>query len=143
MTSLIGIWRGMVVVIAIMGMLLSIPGSARAAESVSVEMACPLTLPSSGGPLTITLTLRNRTSVAKTVVASALAVHLANLNVLGPFVVPVSVTLPPHGTQVVPYVSTNFPGGLAAPGILASIGVGLLDGANSPLGGNFCLVRIL
>ena len=143
MRNPVGVWRGLVVVFGVMGILLLIPGIPRAAESVTVELTCPSTIPSGGGPLTITLTLKNRTSVSKTIARSALAVHLANLNLLGPFIVPLSTTLAPHATQVVPYVATNFPAGAASGGILATIGVAVLDGANNPLGGNYCLVRVL
>jgi hypothetical protein len=133
----------LLIMVATAAVVAVMPATSQAGDPLGVDLACPTTMPSSGGTLTITLTLRNRTSTAKTVAKSALGVHLANSNILGPFIVPFSITLAPRANQVVPYVSTAFPAGTAPAGTLTSIGVTLLDNANKHLGGNFCRVQIL
>jgi len=137
-------WSARIAALVVVGSIVFIPISLPASQDpLSVELACPITIPSSGGPLTITLTLTNRTSTARTIAKSALAVHLGNLNLMGPFIVPFTRTLAPRATQVVPYVSTTFPAGTAAAGTLVSIGVTMLDSGNKPIGSKACLVQIL
>jgi hypothetical protein len=114
MTSRIDSWKRLPIVGAVIlagGMLLG--STAEAGDAVSVELACSTTIPATGGPLNITLTLQNRTATSKSIAKSGLVAHLGNMNLLGPFFVPLVRTLAPFGTQVVPYVATAFPAGAA------------------------------
>lgn len=133
--------RLIVAAVVLLG-LLSIVGPAEAGDPLDVQLACSTSIPFTGGPLNITATIRNKTASTQTVATSALAAHLGNLNLLGPFVVPFSAGLAPLATVVLPYLSTSFPGGVASPGTFTTINVILMNSINHPLGSSICLVRI-
>ena len=135
-------WWRLLFVGAVLGGVGLVGGAAEARETIEITPACPTTIAATGGPLNITLTLRNRTNIARTIATSAVAVHLGNLNLLGPFIVPLARTLSPFQTVVVPYLATQFPAGLASPGTLLSFGVMALDTANERMGGGQCLIRV-
>ena len=142
MTRRIDSWRRLpIVALVILGGLMLLVGTAEA-DAVNVELACPTTIPATGGPLSITLTLQNRTATSKSIAKSGLVAHLGNMNLLGPFFVPLVRSLNPFGTQVVPYVTTSFPAGAAAPGSFVTLAVIVMDSANKPLGSNFCVVQV-
>ena len=126
----------------VLGGLILIGGTAEAGDPLEVELACSTSIPATGGPLSITLTMRNKTSAPKAIATSALVVHVGNLNLLGPFLVPFSANLAPFATQVLPYLSSPFPAGSASPGTFITVSVIVMDSANKPLGSNFCLIRI-
>ena len=135
-------WGRLTVVgVMILSSLVPIAGHA-AADPVGVELACPATIASTGGPLNISLTLSNKKSSSQSIAKSALLAYLGNLNVLGPFSVPFVRTLPPFGTQVVPYMASSFPAGVAVPGTFVILAVTVMDSANKPLGSNICYVQI-
>ena len=131
-------------VLVLVAALLLVPGASEAADPIAVDVTCPVTIASAGGPLTISLNLRNRTAQTRNIAKSAIGVHLGNLNLLGPFIVPLARTLAPRATSVVnPYLATQFPGGAAPAGTLASVGVVVMDAANKPIGTGHCLVQVL
>lgn len=120
-------------------------GIAMAGDPLSVNVTCPATLSAAnGGALNLPLSLTNNTSGVQHVAKSALGVHLGNVDALGPFVIPLSATILPHQTALVPnYLSATFPGGnVAAAGTFVSLGVLVMDAANKPLGSGFCLVEM-
>jgi len=136
-------WRSLPIVgIAVLTGLILVGGPAEARDPIEVTLACPTTILSTGGSLNITLTAKNRTSSPKAIAAGALAVHIGNLNLLGPFVIPLTLNLGPSATAVVPFFSSPVPAGTAPPGILVTVGVFVMDSANQPIGSNYCLVRI-
>jgi hypothetical protein len=143
----IGSWRSVLIVGAVvLGGLILIAETAKAAngrpDSIEVELACPTAIAAGGGLLSITLTMRNKTSVTKTVTKSGIVVHLGNLNLLGPFFVPLSVSLAPFQTKVVPYLSTSFPAGAAPPGTFSGVNVFVMDSANQISGNGSCFIQI-
>ena len=112
-----------------------------AAEDVKVEPLCPSSI-TRGGPLNIDLRLINKTSTTVTIARSGLVAHLGNLNVLGPFVIPLTDTLNPFETITQSgYLKVPFPTN-ASPGTFTSVGVGVFNQANKVLGGGGCLIEV-
>lgn len=110
-------------------------------EGIEARLTCPATI-TPGAPLTLSLTLRNRSLlVSQPVAKSALAVHLADLRALGPFTIPLARTLAPGETVTIsPYFSVPFPS--APRGTFSSLGVLVLDSANQVLGRSGCLIEV-
>lgn len=77
----------------------------------------------------------------KTVTKSGLVIHLGNLDVRGPYVIPVSVKLNPFEYVTTDYLTTKFPSD-APKGIFSNIGVGVFDANNRRLGQNYCLIEV-
>jgi len=91
--------------------------------------------------LNVGLTLTNRSKVARTVAKSGVGAHLADLNIIGPFVIPLAASLSPGQTVSVPnYLSLPFP--QAPKGTFSSLGVMIMDSADLPLGGGGCAIEV-
>jgi len=115
-------------------------------DGIGVTLACPGTI-TPGGMLNISLTLRNRSVVVPAAVAkSAVAAHLGNLDVIGPFVIPLARTLAPGETVTIPnYLSVPFPN--APRGTFSSLGVTVMDSTNRPIRGDHtsggaCIIEV-
>ena len=125
-------------VVAALGL---IAGTAQA-DPIKVTLACPATI-TPGGMLNVSLTMQNTSQPPATVTISksAVAAHLANLNVIGPFTIPLFKALAPGASFTVPgYLVLPFPD--APHGTFSSLGVAVLDSANQVLGGNGCLIEV-
>ena len=112
------------------------------ADQIKATLACPATI-TPGGTLNVSLTLQNTSQppVTLTIAKSAVAAHLANLNVVGPFTIPLIKTLTPGATVTVPgYLVLPFPD--APHGTFSSLGVMVLSGVNEVLGGNGCIIEV-
>ena len=139
----IGAWTA-----SLLGSALLVAGGAGLVEgaredAVKVTVGCPTALPASGGTLTVGLTLVNATAQPQIIARSGLGVHVGGLDVLGPFVVPLSVTLVPFQTQAVPsYLSSPYTSGAAHPGTFITVAVMVLDGTNKVLGSGYCLIQM-
>ncbi len=148
-----------------------------AAGGLTVEPQCPSSI-SPGAPLKVELVLTNTTqtvtrtfqgqsfstSQGKTfnIAKTGLIAHLGNLNVLGPFVIPLSLTLDPlppitidlsnpsslplTPTEPKPFTTTGylnvaFPT-TAARGTFTHIGISVLDQDNKTLGSGGCVIEV-
>lgn len=108
------------------------------ANIVDVTLECPTTI-TPGGTLNIKL---NLASFADTTIAkSGLIIHLGNLDVRGPYVIPISVKLNPFERITTEYLTTKFPAD-APKGIFSNIGVGVYSANNRRLGQNYCLIEV-
>lgn len=108
------------------------------ANIVDVTLECPTSI-SPGGTLNIKL---NLVSYADTTIAkSGLIIHLGNLDVRGPYVIPISVKLNPFEHVTTEYLTTKFPTD-APKGIFSNIGVGVYGANNKRLGQNYCLIEV-
>ena len=144
------------------------------AESIKVEPQCPSTI-TPGANLKIELKLTNPSqtvtqlwsggsfviSTGKTfnIAKTGLLVHLGNLNVLGPYVIPLKLSLdpqlpytydpskgyiPPPEEQSVTttgYLNVAFPSN-AVRGTFTHIGIQLFDEANKSLGLGACIIQV-
>lgn len=106
-----------------------------------VTLSCPATI-TPGAMLNLGLTLENTSATnSVTIAKSTVSAHLGNLNIIGPFAVPLSLTLLPGQTWSNPaYLAATFPS--APHGIFSSLGVAVLDGANKPISGGYCIIEI-
>jgi hypothetical protein len=126
----------------IVGALTLIPVTAPADDSIKVTVSCPATI-TPGAMLNLGLTLFNHSSppVSVTIAKSAVAAHLGNLDVIGPFVIPLARTLAPGETVTIPnYLTVPFP--TAPRGTFSSLGVSVMNSANEPIGGSGCIIEI-
>jgi len=108
------------------------------ANIVDVTLECPTSI-SPGSTLNIKLDLMSYTET--TIAKSGLIIHLGNLDVRGPYVIPISVKLNPYEHVTTDYLTTNFPSD-APKGIFSNIGVGVFDANNKRIGQNYCLVEV-
>jgi hypothetical protein len=121
------------------GTLTLIPVTAYARD-IKVTVSCPETI-TPGAILNLGLTLQNTSSDPVTIAKSAVAGHLGNLAVVGPFVVPLARTLNPDETVTIPdYVSTPFP--QAAQGTFSSVGVAVMNSANKLISEGWCNIEV-
>jgi len=112
-------------------------------DGIEVTLTCPTTI-TPGGMLNVSLTLRNKSLVVPVTIAkSAVAAHLGNLDIVGPFVIPLARTLAPGETVTIPnYLSVPFPN--APRGIIASLGLTVMDntiGGDHTSGGG-CAIEV-
>ena len=145
-----------------------------AAGEITVEPQCPSSI-SPGAPLSVELRLTNKTQtvtynlngtpfVSSTgkpfvIAKSALIAHVGNLNVLGPYVIPIALTLDPQPAITVSpnsiinppatpqsftttgYLNVAFP--TSAPGgTFTDIIIDVLDQANKTLGRGACRIEV-
>lgn len=111
-------------------------------DPVKVTLSCPATISPTGG-LNLGLTLKNISSppVSVTIAKSAVVAHLGNLDVIGPFVIPLARTLSPGQTISIPdYLSVPFP--TAPRGTFSSLGVAVMNSANEPISGGGCIIEV-
>lgn len=110
-------------------------------NDVQVKPLCPATV-TRGGQLRVDFRLTNNLRSPVPIATSGFAVHLANLNVYGPFVVPLTVTLSTFQTITrTGYIDVTFPSDTPG-GTFASVGVFVLDSGNNSLGAGGCLIRV-
>lgn len=142
MRKRIGAWFAAVIIIVVgLGGVGLTPGTAQAAP-IKVTLACPAVI-SPGGMLNVNLTMQNISSppATVTVAKSAVAAHLANLDIIGPFVIPLARTLSPGAmVTVTGYLAVPFPS--APRGTFSSLGVMVMDSANEELGGSGCIIEV-
>jgi len=117
-----------------------IPTTAHA-KDIKVTVFCPTTI-TPGQVVNLSLMLQNTSSASVTIAKSTIAAHLANLDIVGPFVIPLSLTLLPGETRSIPdYLSTPFPP--APQGTFSSLGVAVINSVNKPISGGWCNIEIL
>ena len=139
-SSFIGL---LLVCAVIVGALTLIPATAHAGDDIKVTVSCPATITPAAAMLNLGLTLQNISSppVSVTIAKSAVAAHLGNLDVIGPFVIPLARTLSPGQTISIPnYLSVPFP--TAPRGTFSSVGVAVMNSANEPISGGGCIIEI-
>lgn len=121
---------------------LTLVPEAASGDPVKVTLSCPATI-SPAAMLNLGLTLLNKSypPATITIAKSAVAAHLGNLDVIGPFLIPLARTLSPGQTISIPnYLSVPFP---AAPrGTFSSVGVSVMNSANEPIGGSGCIIEV-
>jgi hypothetical protein len=110
------------------------------ARAIKVTLSCPQTI-TPGDTIQLGLTLENTSSNSKAIAKSAVAVHLGHLSVVGPFSIPLALTLLPGETKSIPnYIVVPFP---PAPSLtFTSVGVALLDSTNKPIAEGWCNIEI-
>lgn len=115
---------------------------ATAHAKTKVTLSCPATI-TPGAMLNLGLTLENTSATNSVIIAkSTVSAHLGNLTIIGPFAVPLSLTLLPGQTWSNPtFLSVTSPP--APHGIFGSLGVAVLDGANKPISGGYCNIEFL
>lgn len=145
-----------------------------AAGGINVEPLCPSSI-SPGATLTVDLRLTNTTQTKTylfngqsntvetgepiTIAKSGLIAHIGNLNVLGPFVIPLAETLEPQPpitidlSKPIPtpapeesittkgYLNVAFPAN-AVKGTLTNMLIYVLDEKNKTLGGGNCVIEV-
>lgn len=120
-------------------MLTLIPTTAHARD-VKTTVSCPATI-TNGGALNLSLTLQNTSSDSVAIAKSAVAIHLGNLRITGPSVVPLSLNLLAGETVTIPnYLSTPFP--RSSRGTFSSVGVAVIDGANKLISEGWCNIEV-
>lgn len=115
------------------------------AEDVDVELSCPTTI-TPGATLNIGLTLENEASAPMTIAKSAVAFHVGNMSIIGPSVIPLSLTLAAEGTlgdtATIPnYLSTQVR--RLSRGTFLGVGVAVMESDNTPIGKGWCIIEVL
>jgi hypothetical protein len=110
------------------------------ARAIKVTLSCPQTV-TPGDIIQLGLTLENTSSNSKAIAKSAIAAHLGHMTIIGPYSIPLSLTLSPNETVSIPnYLVVPFP---SAPSTtFSSLGVSLLDSANKPIAEGWCNIEI-
>lgn len=144
-----------------------------AAGDLQVDPQCPSSI-SPGAPLKVELRLTNTSQTVTqtfqgqsltistgkpiTIAKTGLIAHLGNLNVLGPFAIPLSLTLDPQPPITINlsqpnipaepqsftttgYLNVAFPTS-AARGTFTHIGISVLDKDNKTLGSGGCVIEV-
>lgn len=114
------------------------------AEDVDVELFCPTTI-APGARLNLGLTLENGSSDPVTIAKSAVAFHMGNMNIIGPSVIPLSLTLAAEGTSgdtaTIPnYLSTQVR--QLSRGTFLGVGVAVMESDNTPIGKGHCIIEV-
>lgn len=137
-----------------------VPATAQA--GTDIDLLCPTTIVP-GAKLNLGLGLKKESgaSFATHFTKTALAIHVGNMSIIGPSVVPINVTLTdsepvdtcpdsdpstscPYyfATQTITnYFSTSM--GRATRGTIISVGVAILDSSNKPTAKDWCNIEVL
>jgi hypothetical protein len=115
------------------------------AKDIDVTLSCPTTI-TPNATLNLGLTLENESSDPVTIAKSAIAFQVSNLSIIGPSVVPLSLTLAaggaPGDTAAIPaYFSTTIR--RLKSGTFLGVGVAVMKSDNTPMAEGHCIIEVL